>query len=101
MLVAIPKYCRKKTCTNGISHCYKCKSDILIIKFLMRTGPRVEELVTLEITDLKRNKSNGFFKNCKKKSDGWFSLHPKFSGTLWEFIEEDISGSNYVFHNRY
>ena len=67
----------------------------------MRTGPRVTELVTLEITDLKPNESNGYFKNCKKKSDGWFSLHPKFSDTLWKFIEEDISGSNYVFHNRY
>ena len=68
---------------------------------MIRTGCRVEELVTLEIKDLSREKSIGYFKDCKKKSDGWFSLHPKFYDSLWKFIEEDVSGSNYVFHQRY
>jgi len=43
---------------------------------MIRTGCRVEELVTLEIKDLERNNSRGYFKGCKKKSDGWFYLKP-------------------------
>ena len=68
---------------------------------MIRTGPRVEELVKLEIDDLERIKSRGYFKDCKKNSDGWFYLKPTFSESLWKFIDEDVSGSNPYLHKSF
>ena len=72
-----------------------------MIEFLFSTGCRVGELCNLLIEKINKKNHRGYFYKCKKNSDRWFYMQPKFSEKLWNFIEAQqkrFPNVQYVFH---